>query len=204
MLKRMSWIRRYGRDKYYRLAKSMNKPSRAYFKLRELDSKHALLKRGYKVIDLGSSPGGWVSYELERVGEEGLVFAIDKDELRIKPHNNLVFIKADILNTDLERLISSIGVKVDLVASDLAPSFTGIRSVDMARHYELAHKALELAQRTLGTGNFVVKLFMSDEFYEFQKELIKTFEEVKIERLPATREKSSELYAVCKRVRAHS
>jgi len=56
----VDWIALRGRDKYYRLAKRLGVPSRAYFKLAQLNNKYGFLVRGSKVVDLGSSPGGWL------------------------------------------------------------------------------------------------------------------------------------------------
>lgn len=197
----MSWISRKGRDRYYRLAKERNKPSRAYFKLMHLDRRYGIIRSGFRIVDLGSAPGGWVHYELERVGEAGIVVSVDLDEYQ-KPHTrNLVFLQADILRLDASDLLMQLGGKADVVASDAAPHLSGIREVDMARHYELAEAALRIAKLTLSdNGWFMVKLFMSEEFRRFAFKLKTTFGSVNFDKPQSSRKESGELYAVCRRL----
>ncbi|MEM0271073.1 MAG: RlmE family RNA methyltransferase [Thermoprotei archaeon] len=193
-----------GGDRYYRLAKGLGAPSRAYFKLAHLNKKHSFLARGSRVVDLGSSPGGWVSYELSVVGETGRVVAVDVDELKITPSPNLVFIQKDIFEVEPNNLITALGGMANVFVSDLAPRFTGIRSVDMARHYELISRALELSTQTLReNGWFIVKLFMSAEIHEFIRDLRTRFASVKIEKPQSSRSSSSEVYAVCRQIKGN-
>lgn len=194
----MDWISHRGNDRYYRLAKRMGQPSRAYFKILQLNRKHGFLRRGARVIDLGSSPGGWVSYELRAVGPSGRVVAVDVQEVRLK-HPSLVFIKKDVFELGAQELLEALGGRADAVLSDLAPRFSGIRSLDVARQIELATRALEIATQTLAThGWFVVKLFMSPEAMEFVRRLRQTFQDTKLEKPPSSRPTSSEIYAVCR------
>ncbi|MGA9865543.1 MAG: RlmE family RNA methyltransferase, partial [Acetobacteraceae bacterium] len=53
------WLARQLNDPYVRAAKSEGYRSRAAFKLLELDAKFHFLKKGARVLDLGSAPGGW-------------------------------------------------------------------------------------------------------------------------------------------------
>ncbi|PSN91947.1 hypothetical protein B9Q09_04770 [Candidatus Marsarchaeota G2 archaeon ECH_B_SAG-C16] len=198
----VDWIALRGRDKYYRLAKRLGVPSRAYFKLAQLNNKYGFLVRGSKVVDLGSSPGGWLSYELERVGQMGRVVAVDVDNIRVTSHGNLVFIQKDIFDLDPQELLGALGGRADVLLSDLAPRFTGIRSVDIARHYDLASRALGLSSQTLDSrGWFVIKLYMSPDVKEFVGMLRRRFENVKLEKPSSSRPSSSEVYAVCHKVR---
>ena len=68
-------------------------------------------------------------------------------------------------------------------------------TTDEARSIRLAGKALELA-RTRGKpgGSFVSKLFMGGDFEAFRNEVREAFEEVKVVRPEATRERSFEVY----------
>lgn len=194
----MDWISQRGNDKYYRLAKRLGQPSRAFFKLAQINRKYRFLDRGRRVIDFGSSPGGWVGYELERVQPDGRVVAVDLQDIRLK-HPLLVFLKRDVFELSPQELLEALGGRADVVLSDLAPHFTGIRSVDMARHFDLATRALELATQTMNPqGWFLVKLFMSQDAAGFIRKLNQTFESVKIEKPPSSRSTSSEIYAVCR------
>jgi len=195
----VDWISQHGGDKYYRLARRMGEPSRAYFKLLQLDKKHHFLSQAKRVIDLGSAPGGWLSYVLERVGSDGKVVAVDIQELRVRSSPNLVFIMKDVFEVCPQELLEELGGRPDVVLSDLAPRFTGIRSVDVARQSGLVEKALELATQTLvEKGWFVTKLFMSPEAMELVGRLKREFRAVSIEKPPSSRRGSSEIYAVCR------
>jgi 23S rRNA (uridine2552-2'-O)-methyltransferase len=197
----VDWIALRGRDRYYRLAKRLGVPSRAYFKLAQLNNKYGFLASGARVIDLGSSPGGWLSYELEQVGQMGRIVAVDIDNIKVKSPENLVFIQKDIFNLDPNELLGALGGRANVFLSDLAPRFTGIRSVDIARHYDLALRALELSSQTLDSrGWLVIKLYMSPEVKEFVSMLRQRFERVKLEKPSSSRPSSSEVYAVCHKV----
>ena len=52
-------------DHYTRLAKKEGYPARSVFKLREIQQKYRLIKKGNKVLDLGCSPGSWLLYAAE-------------------------------------------------------------------------------------------------------------------------------------------
>jgi 23S rRNA (uridine2552-2'-O)-methyltransferase len=199
----MDWMSTRGGDKYYRLARQRGKPSRAYFKLLHLNRKYGFLGSGSRVVDLGSSPGGWASYVLGVVGPAGRLVAVDVDDLNLTPRPNLLFVRKDIFDLRADELKDALGGEADVVLSDVAPRFTGIRSVDMARHYDLAEKALELAVGTLVTnGWFIVKLFMCAELKEYTVKLKKRFVEVRVDKPPSSRSTSSELYAVCSGLKA--
>ena len=55
------WKTRQNNDSFAKAARVTGLKSRAAFKLRELDSKHHLFRRGDTVIDLGYAPGSWLS-----------------------------------------------------------------------------------------------------------------------------------------------
>src|SRR6185503_18992044 len=53
------WLARQLNDPYVHAAKAKGYRSRAAFKLLDLDEKFHFLKKGARVLDLGSAPGGW-------------------------------------------------------------------------------------------------------------------------------------------------
>src|SRR5882762_9527567 len=74
------WLTRQLNDPYVALARSEGQRSRAVYKLKEIDERHKLLRRGMRVVDLGAAPGGWSQHAAERVGSAsgaGRVVAID-------------------------------------------------------------------------------------------------------------------------------
>ena len=63
------WKERQRKDPYAKAARANPQlKSRASFKLKEIDAKHKLLRRGDHVVDLGSFPGGWAYVAREAVG----------------------------------------------------------------------------------------------------------------------------------------
>jgi 23S rRNA (uridine2552-2'-O)-methyltransferase len=83
------------------MAKSVGYRSRASFKLKELDRRYGLLRRGGIVVDLGAAPGGWLQVARERVGDEGFVLGVDLHQIAKLPYENIDTLAADI--TDKER-----------------------------------------------------------------------------------------------------
>ena len=61
------------RDLYRRLAREQGYKSRAAFKLIEANERYEFLRKGSRVVDFGSSPGGWLQVASELVGPGGLV-----------------------------------------------------------------------------------------------------------------------------------
>jgi len=64
-------------DHYTRQAKKEHFPARSVYKLQEIQQKHQLIKKGYKVLDLGCSPGSWLLYAAKLTGDRGRVVGID-------------------------------------------------------------------------------------------------------------------------------
>ncbi len=195
-------MKRHGSDTYYKRAQRIGAPSRAYYKLAQIDRRQRLLHNGMKLLDLGSSPGGWVAYESRAVGASGHIFAVDTEQLRINVPANVTFIQADVLQLTQTGLNPYFEGKVDAVLSDLAPKFSGIASVDSARHYELVLAAEEIARAKLDRdGVFLVKLFRSEDFQQIIAGLRSSFEKLILEKPESSRVTSSEIYAVCKGLR---
>ena len=91
------WLQRQAKDPYTERARKEGRPSRAYYKLEEIDellrrqeksnSKNGqrrkrddgsgLFGKGDVVIDLGAAPGGWSVYASKRIGPTGKLVAVD-------------------------------------------------------------------------------------------------------------------------------
>lgn len=120
-------------DPYVQQAKKDGWRSRAAFKLLEIDAKDKLLKRGEVVVDLGATPGGWSQVAVQRVGESGLVLALDL--LEMAPIRGVHFIQGDFReDAVLTQLEEALGEReVGLVLSDMAPNMSGVAVMDQAR-----------------------------------------------------------------------
>ena len=71
-------------DHYARKAKNERWPARSVYKLQEIQHKYQLIKKGYSVLDLGCSPGSWLLYTAELVGETGMVIGLDLKTITIR------------------------------------------------------------------------------------------------------------------------
>lgn len=196
------WLDRQRRDPYVKQAREKGLPSRASFKLSELDQRERLLRKGMMVVDLGSSPGGWSRYAAEKVGEHGRVVALDLLDMPVPP--GVEFIQGDFHEQQvLDQLLTCIGDRaVDLVICDMAPNMSGIRSADQARAMGLAELALELATQVLApSGGFLVKLFHGVGFEEFVRETRRQFGSTKVRKPAASRADSREVYLLSRNFR---
>ncbi len=184
-------------DYYHYLAKKKGYKSRAAFKLIQINDRFYIIKRGYTVLDLGASPGGWSEVALRLVGESGKVIAIDVKPVKVQ---GVLFINADVFSDNIIDKILEIVNRIDVVLSDLSPNISGIHSLDHARAMELARRAFFIAANTLREGgNFVTKVFQGDMLNRFVRDLRKNFELVKVHKPRASNSKSSETYVICKR-----
>ncbi len=183
-------------DKWARLAKEKGYPARSVFKLKEIQERFKLIKPGYKILDLGASPGSWSQFACEIVGKEGKVVGVDIEPVKFKS-TLFTFIQKDVFTLSPEDFAPLKIEKFDLILSDMAPKTTGIDFSDHLRSVELVLKALDLAKAFLKKGgDMVVKIFDGPELKKVQREFEKSFENVKIFRPTATRKGSKELFII--------
>jgi len=184
-------------DYYSRRAKAEGYPARSVYKLKELDERYGILRVGKKVLDLGASPGSWMKYCSEIVGDKGLVVGIDRNELKRAVLENEVFIKGDIYELEPEQIGREYG-KFDVVLSDLAPETMGNKSTDAVRSIELSGRAYGFAQVLLRSGGeFLVKVFQGQGFEGLVKSLRKSFSSVKTTKPKSSRASSPEMFIFC-------
>ena len=188
------------RDRYYKKAKHEGYRSRAAYKLLELQQRYRLLRPGYKVVDLGAAPGGWLQVAAKVVGQKGKVIGIDLQEMRPFSDGQIVSVHGDISAGEIQSKIAELlGGLADTVISDMAPKLSGIRDADIARAVELNRLALAVAVRLLRPGgSLLIKSFMSNELHQLTAELKKEFSDVQRTKPEATRQGSSEFYFVAK------
>jgi len=185
-------------DFYKRKAKEEGYPSRSVYKLEEIDKKYNLIEKGDNVLDLGCAPGSWLLYISEKIGNNGKVFGIDIDDIKIKKRNNILFIKKDVRKIN-KSFLANLNKKFQVVVSDLAPLTSGIKILDCQRSFELSRKAFEIAKLVLETGgNFLCKIFESQLVDDFFKEIKGNFKFAKKFRPKATKKRSKEVYIIAK------
>ena len=188
-------MREHINDPYVQLAKKEGWRSRAAFKLMEIDDKDRLLRRGEVAVDLGATPGGWSQVAVKRVGDSGLVLALDL--LEMEPIHGVDFIQGDFREEDvLKKLEQKLGDRrVGLVMSDMAPNMSGVPMVDQARVMYLAELGLEFSKAHLKPdGAFLVKVFQGTDYENFLRSMREAFKTVVVRKPDASRDRSAELY----------
>ncbi|GMR15208.1 MAG: 23S rRNA (uridine(2552)-2'-O)-methyltransferase RlmE [Gammaproteobacteria bacterium] len=191
------WLAEHFDDQYVKMAQQQGLRSRAAFKLMELDDKYNLLRKGLRVVDLGSAPGSWTQVVQRALGSSGQIIALDI--LPMDPLENVRFIQGDFTEDEpLAALEAALGgMQVDLVLSDLAPNMSGMGAVDQPRAMYLAELALEFVQQRLAPGgSFVVKIFHGEGFDNYVKLARSIFEKVQVRKPLASRSRSREVYVL--------
>lgn len=186
------------REYYRRLARKKGFLSRAAFKLIQIDNKYRILRKGYKVLDIGCSPGGWSQVASRRVGDSGIVVGIDLSKASFQA-KNFIFIKCDVTSyQEVQCNLSPICRSFDCILSDLSPKLIGIWDADSSRQLLLTKDAIYLLNSFLREGgNAVFKLFQGELTDEVLNTLRGIFSKVVISKPPASRKEASEVYAVC-------
>ena len=195
-------MREHVNDPYVQLAKKEGWRSRAAFKLLEMDDKDKLIKRGEVVVDLGATPGGWSQVAAKRVGDGGMVIALDL--LEMEPIHNVHFIQGDFREDEvLTQLEKHLGERrFGLVMSDMAPNMSGVPLVDQARVMHLAELGLEFSRDHLKPeGAFLVKVFQGSDYETFLGQMRETFKTVVVRKPDASRDRSAELYLLGRTLR---
>ncbi len=188
------------KDGYYRLAKQQGYRSRASFKLIQLNDSYHIIQHGSRVLDVGAAPGGWMQVILDMTGKNGSVVGIDILDIPAINAPNAVTIKGDIQDPSLrQQAVAVTNGKFDTVVSDISINITGNASSDNYRNLELAKLLVSYLPELLkNNGNFLIKLFYSNELKSFLKQAGLYFKTIYTTKPPASRSSSSELYMVGK------
>ena len=190
------WLRRQINDPYVAEARARGYPSRAAFKLIELDQRFHILAPGKRVVDLGSAPGGWTRVAVERVGSRGRVVAIDMADMEPVPGAHVLH--HDFLDEDAPGLIAAaLEGPADVVLSDMASPATGHAATDHLRIMALAEAALDYACGALAPGGaFIAKVYQGGTEHQLLAAIKRRFKTVKHAKPPASRPQSAETYVV--------
>ena len=193
------WLGEHFDDEYVKRAQAEGYRSRAVYKLKEIDAKERLLRRGAVIVDLGAAPGGWSQVAADAVGPTGAVIALDI--LPMEPIPGVEIIEGDFREEEvLARLLGVLDNRpADLVFSDMAPNISGVRSVDQPRSMYLVELALDLARNVLKEGGaMVAKGFQGEGFEAWMREVKGSFGTVTIRKPHASRPRSREVYVVAR------
>jgi 23S rRNA (uridine2552-2'-O)-methyltransferase len=191
------------KDHYYHKAKSEKYLARSIYKLEEIDQRFNILKKGDVVIDLGYFPGSWAQYTAPKVAPDGKVYGIDIQPINPKLQiNNLYTFQKDIFTLQGPEDFG-LTEHFDVVLSDMAPKTTGIKTVDQARSLDLIESVFTLLPKLLKiNGNFVIKVFDSNDAQVYLKNQKSKFKEVHYLKPKSTRTVSKEFFVIGKGFKA--
>jgi 23S rRNA (uridine2552-2'-O)-methyltransferase len=202
------WLQRQLNDPYVAEAKKKGYPSRAAFKLSELDDKFHFLKAGKRIIDLGAAPGGWTKVAVERTKPEtnakGIVVALDINEM--EPVTGATVIHHDFLDEQAPDLLKeALGGPADIVLTDMAAPASGHAATDHLRIMGLCEAALEFAYEVLApNGTFIAKVLQGGTENEMLAQMKRSFKTVRHTKPPSSRSDSAEMYVVASGFRGNN
>ena len=94
-----NWRINQSRDHYFIKAKKLGFRSRSVFKLKEIDRKFKMIKKESRILDLGSSPGGWSEY----IANNRHVKTIIANDIKpMQSIDNVEFISGDFTEKDIQ------------------------------------------------------------------------------------------------------
>lgn len=197
------WLKDHFSDAYVKRAQKAGYPSRAAYKLLEIQAKDRLFRPGMQVVDLGAAPGGWSMVAAELVGPAGAVLAVDC--LPMDPLSGVFFIQGDFNDQAvLDKLLAKVAesgskAQVDLVMSDMAPNLSGQKSIDQPASLHLVELAWDCAQQVLAPGgSFLAKIFQGAGVDLLIRDMRTHFKAFKIRKPEASRPRSREIYILGK------
>lgn len=182
-------------DAFSKLAKRSGYRSRSSIKLLEVQEKDKLIKLRSKVLDLGSSPGGWSQVCKKIVGKQGLIFSVDKKVM--EPISGIHYLNKsveELTKEDFEINNQNI-LPFDVVLSDIAPNISGISDIDNAQMIELLQKVKNCIDDFLNVnGHALSKVFQGESFDNMMVYMKTNFQKVKIRKPNSSRSNSKETY----------
>ena len=194
--KSRSWVIKQHRDQFFKKSKVLGFRSRAAFKLIELNEKFNFIKKNTKILDVGSSPGGWsqVSRSVVKIGK---IVSID-----IKPMENIDgvhFIQDNFLNESTKTLIlKELNQKINVIISDMAADTTGNKNLDCIRTNALCAEVINFSANILErTGTVIAKVFMGEDFLQVKDLAKKKFVKVDFFKPESSKKESKETYIHC-------
>lgn len=192
------WYQENRRDPWRREARSKGYRARSAYKLKQIQDKFGIIRKGDSVLDVGCHPGGWTQVAVEEAGENGFVLGVDL--LSTSPIEGASIIIGDISeNSTLEEISKLLGDRVlNTVISDISPKLTGRYDTDQAISLELSTLVLDKAMLLLTPGgSFVTKIFQGTGIEGLMKAAKQRFSNVQRYAPTASRKSSSETYLIC-------
>jgi 23S rRNA (uridine2552-2'-O)-methyltransferase len=196
------WLQRQLNDPYVAKARTEGLRSRAAYKLKELDERYKLLRRGMRVVDLGAAPGGWSLVAAAATGStEAQPLVVGIDYLEMDPIPGVLLLQQDFTEDSAPAaLIAALGGhKADIVLSDMAAPTTGHKPTDHLRIVHLVEIAADFAIEVLAPGGtFVAKVFQGGTEHELLAMLKRHFATTLHAKPKASRAGSAETYLIAR------
>nr|XP_004250420.1 putative rRNA methyltransferase [Solanum lycopersicum] len=195
-------------DKYYHLARGRGYRSRAAWKLIQLDSKFSFLRSSQSVLDLCAAPGGWMQVAVKHVTVGSLVIGVDL--VPIRPIGGAISVQQDITTpkcrSTVKKLMAENGCRAfDLILHDGSPNVGGAWAKEATTQNSLVIDSVKLATELLAPkGTFITKIFRSQDYNAVLYCLRQLFEKVEVDKPPASRSASAEIYIICLKYKAPS
>ena len=188
------------KDHYWKRAKQQGYRSRAAYKLLDIQERHRIFRKGDKVLDLGSAPGGWLQVIAKEVGPSGKVFGVDRIPAKPFPQPWVLLFKGDITDPAFQNEVrESIGTQVCVVTSDMSPDLTGVGFQDHYRSCDLVRTAFDYSKEIIAPGGiFLAKLFHGEELESVVQSFKGNFSQVKRIVPTGSRKASAEIYLLAK------
>ncbi len=184
------WLQRQLNDPFVQEAQRFGYRARSVFKLEEIDTRFALIRKGATLVDLGAAPGSWSQYAAARGAR-----VVALDILPMDPISGVTILEGDFLDPAVQaRLEAVVGGKVETVLSDIAPDATGRRLVDRLRAEAVGEAVVAFALAVLAPeGQLLIKLVKGAETTVMDVAR-PHFARLRLLRPKATRSESSETY----------
>ena len=192
------WYQDNRRDAWRRIARSKGYRTRSAYKLKQIQERFGIIRKGDAVLDVGCHPGGWAQVAVEEVGEGGLVIGVDL--LATSPVDGASIIIGDITEEDtIARIRQTLGeCELNVVVSDISPNLTGRYDTDQTISLELATLVLDAAMEFIPPGgSFVTKIFQGVGIEGLVAAARDRFSNVQRYSPTASRSASSETYLIC-------
>ncbi|KAH0712002.1 hypothetical protein KY285_007638 [Solanum tuberosum] len=195
-------------DKYYHLARQQRYRSRAAWKLIQLNSKFSFLRSSQSVLDLCAAPGGWMQVAVRHVPVGSLVIGVDLNPIR--PIRGAISVQQDITTpkcrSTIKKLMAENGCRAfDLILHDGSPNIGGAWAKEATSQNSLVIDSVKLATELLAPkGTFITKIFRSQDYNAVLYCLRQLFEKVEVDKPPASRSASAEIYIIGLKYKAPS
>ena len=174
-------------------AKQEGYRSRATYKLDHIDQKYNLIKNARKIVELGSSPGGWSQLIAKKKSPSAKCLAIDI--LPMNKVNGIDFHQLDLHSDEFLKLIEEFNPNIDVIMSDMSANLTGVKVVDEEANFEINLLSLNLAKQYLSkNGKLLIKTFNNQNLARLKNEFSAFFSRTCTEKPPASKTSSSEVY----------